>query len=366
MKFIPALLAACLVSTACLENEEDIEIRPDGSARVSLKTSGDVEDLTAGYALPLHDPWRPIDPVTHTWIQTFGGATGGSAVRGRFRAGAWSEMGDPSDPGVALAVQAEFTSVSDIPMFLAPPDETYRSAFLQRDSRLTITAKGTRQVYVFERTYGSRPFWNRFDQEHVPAEVIEALQEKRRLTDDQVRQFADSLRTWAHTAPSMHIVTSALGAVYMDGDGSLSTAAYQRAVTRLHAVIDRTIVPETVAGLFDRISDGKQAGAELPPEFDLERQLRDGARTVIAEALEGEGIAPEVRHAVLERLEWNFTSYDHAQDIADEKFKLNVTMPGTIVDGNFDELDGNTARWTFEGTQLHGASRDLRVVSVLE
>jgi len=366
MKIAPALLATCLLTAACLENEEDIKIRPDGSVRVTLKSTGDVQDLTRGYALPLHAPWQPVTPTTRTWIETFGGATGGAAVRARHDAGAWHEMDDPDEPGVELVVAAEFPSVADLPTILAPDATPYRSALLERQSTLTITNKGTRQVYVFERTYATRPFWNRFDESQVPAEIVSALEERRHLTDEQAHQFTASLREWAHSAPSMHVITSALGAVYTDGEGELSSVAFGRAVQGLHEAIDTILVADTITGLFDALNSAKDTGAALPPEFDLEQLLRSAARSVIATTLREDGIDREVRLAVLARLEWNFTSYDLAQDIADEQFKLNVTMPGMIVDGNFDAQEGSTVSWSFEGSVLHGARRVLRVVSVLD
>jgi hypothetical protein len=344
-------------------------VRPNGSVRVTLRSEGDVDDLTHGHALPLHETWRPTDTATQAWVETLGAATGGAQVRARFDAGAWREVNaseDPDSDGVALSVSAEFRDVSDLPAFFAPKDDPYRTAFLQRGTTLSITAQGSRRVYVFERTYAPRPFWNRFDDDQIPAGIMTALEEHRRPSDAQVREFSDLIREWAHTPPSMHVVTSALGAVYTDGDGALSPAAFERAVARLHASIDTLLSPENVGQFFDALSDAQQAGVPIPAELDLEQQLRVAARTVIASTLDEDGVDPEVRNAVLERLEWNFTSYDIAQDISDEEFRLNVAMPGTLVDGNFDEREGNVASWSFKGTDLCGSARVLRVVSVLE
>lgn len=368
-KLTPALLAACLLTSACLENEETVEVRPNGSVRVTLRAEGDIDDLTHGHSLPLNGPWQAANADTLAWLEALGPATGGAGVRTQFEAGAWRDLvgsETPEDDGIELVVAAEFHAVSDMPEFFAPVGEPYRTALLERHSTLSITSKGARRVYVFERTYGARPFWNRFDDDLIPEGVMTALEEGRRPSDAEAREFSELIREWAHTPPSMHLITSALGAVYTDGDGTLSAAAYGRALARLHTSIDTVFSAANVGAFFDALVAAQMADTSVPAKLDLEQQLRVAARTVIASTFDEEGVDPEVRNAVLERLEWNFTSHDLAQDISDEEFRLNVSMPGTIVDGNFDEREGSTASWTFEGTDLRGSARVLRVVSVLE
>jgi hypothetical protein len=43
-----------------------------------------------------------------------------------------------------------------------------------------------------------------------------------------------------------------------------------------------------------------------------------------------------------------------------------VTLPGTLVGGNFESADGPTARWEFEGQELQGGDRVLRAIAVLD
>ena len=370
MKIAHALLLTCCLTPACLENEESIEVRPNGSVRVTLRAKGDVEDLTQGHALPLHGPWQPVDQGTRTWVEVFGAATGGAEVRARFDAGAWSEMGDPDEEEVELSVQAEFPSVSDLPTFLSPAGEPYRDALLARDTNLSITQQGARRVYVFERAYAGRPFWDRFDDEVLPEPLKQgleaALEAQQRPSEDLLHQLSAVGREWARTPPAMQVFTSALGALYTEGEGGLSCAAHARVLERLHASVAAVLSPENLGAFFEALFTAAENETALPAELDLEQQLRTAIRITLKAALADAGLDLEVRNAVLERLEWNFTSYDIAQDIGDEKFTLNLTLPGTIVDGNYDELEGHTARWTFEGSELHGADRVLRAVSVLE
>ena len=367
VKIAPALLAACLLSSACLENEESIEVRPDGSVQVGITASGDVEDLTRGYSLPLHAPWQALDSVTRAWKTLFGPGTGGPEVRARYEAGVWDEVKTPTESEVTLRSAAHFGSVADIPRFLVPEDEPYRTAFLERKTSLDIEPKGTRTVYTFEREYLPPLFRSAFEDDLLPEDVLKRIEQKRRLTNEQVRRLTTLIRERAHTPAAMRLITSALGAVYSDGDASLSAAGYERVVRELHAVVEQVITEENLRAFFDALHDIQgDEGAQIPEGLDLEQRLRTASRAVISSALEREGVEEQVRHAILERLEWNFTSLDHAKDLEDEKFTLHVALPGTIVDGNYDVIVNGWATWQFDGKELLQGRRTLRLVSVLE
>ena len=77
---LPAL-ALPLLLTACLENEETVEVRPDGSVHVRVLAKGDILDLTEGYAVPLDGPWVPKSGDAHLWLEHVGHDTGSSFVQ---------------------------------------------------------------------------------------------------------------------------------------------------------------------------------------------------------------------------------------------------------------------------------------------
>lgn len=367
MKIAPALLATCLLATACLENEESLQVHPDGSIQVGVTVAGDVDDLTRGYAVPLHAPWTALDSVTQAWASVFGKATGGPEVRARFEDDAWSEMGDPNEPKATLSAGARFRSAADLPEFYAPPDEPYRTAFLERNTSLEIETKGARTVYTLVRKYPARRFHAMFAEDVLPEDIMERVEAKRRVTDDQVTRATAAIREQVHAPTSMHLFTSALGAVYSEGDASLSSAAYERTVGRLGAAADAVLTEPNVRAFFDAVHDLQHDdSAQLPEELDLELRLRNAGREALAHSLQLEGIDEPVRNAVLERLEWNFTSLAHSKDLGDEKFTLHVSMPGTVVEGNYDIVVNGWATWQFEGEDLFGAERTMRIVSVLE
>ena len=56
MRTAPALFALALTLCACLENDEEITVRPDGSVAVFVSAKGSTEDLADGYSTDLPPP----------------------------------------------------------------------------------------------------------------------------------------------------------------------------------------------------------------------------------------------------------------------------------------------------------------------
>ena len=98
----------------------------------------------------------------------------------------------------------------------------------------------------------------------------------------------------------------------------------------------------------------------------LGRELREELRSGLKTELGAVGVPSPIINGVLRELETLLSHDDQTDDLTDESFKLEVTLPGTIVSGNFDELRGNQARWRWDGEALIGAEHVLEAVSVLE
>jgi hypothetical protein len=361
------VLLSPLVLPACLETEEEIEVRTDGSLAVTLRAEGNLWDLAAGHPLPLGGPWEPRDEATRAWVREVGPATGGEA-RARLEQGAWAAYKDPENDKVALSVAATFDDAAELPGFFAPAGAPYRSALLERSTSLAVEGKGGRTVYRFERTFGARPFWPQLEgDDWLPEDVREKLDAKERLSREQVAGVHALLIAHLTNPETMQVVSSPLTAIYTEGEASLSTAGYERTLAALHRAAREIVSLERIQALFDAVYVvAHDEDAKMPDEVDLEELLRDAARETIEASLTAEGLAPEVRNAVRERLEWNFSSYDQAEDLSDESFVLKVTMPGDVVGGNYLALDGRTASWTFDGGDLYSRELRLEVVSVVE
>jgi hypothetical protein len=363
-------LAICL--SACLDNEEDISIRTDGSASVRLSAEGDAKDLADGYPLPLAAPWVADGAQTLDWIRLVGPDTGSAATRENL---ARSGRG-PIDTThkVRLQVRADLPSVTSLPRWCAPESEIYRTAYLERTASLAIESKSGHRVFTFERAYRSREF-ERLDlfgqiKKHAPEDLITRLTHGDVLAEHERKQLSE-IASRALVDTSAAFARDALGSVYTAGDASLPAATIAAVRAEVRAGLERVAGAERVRETID---------AELPrdptdPRVDesspasgktLERDVRAALRSTLNAAMESARVPVATQNAIRGELEWRLTAYDASCDLADETFKVTVHMPGTIVAGNYDALAGDAASWEFKGSDLQDRERVMRVVSIVE
>ncbi len=348
-RVIPFALLATLA--ACLEVEESVAVRPDGSVHVQVAAKGDRADLENGFPLPTWGAWRASDAATLAWFS-------GEPL-----------VGDAPE----LRVEADFGSVGELPAFFAPASEPYRSAGLERRTNLEVIRKGSRTVYVFTRVLGARRFADWSPSARIEAglddELKDAFDKEQDLSDEQW-QRASALVSDAYRRASTQLARAALAEVYVRGDANLSVEAYERIVAEVERSVAAVINEERLRALYAYLRKTRpQPGEEhvrTPPELDLDRLAREAVRSALPTALAAAGVSDGIRNAVLERLEWNFTALDQTIDLGDEKLALRLALPGRIVDGNFDALEDGTAVWKIEGGDLHDRDVVLRAVSVVE
>lgn len=348
--FATCLFALCLA--ACLENEEDITVHPNGSVSVRMSSKGKPDDLADGYPIPLAAPWIADSEDTEAWI--------GGRVS--------------SSDDLTLAVHADFRSVDELPQWIAPPSEPYRTAYLARSTDLRIDTKSGRRVYTFERVFHAREF-ERFDMwGAVEHRLPKALNEKLKQIgeDDSVQMTADEraelidAATMTFIDKSIPHAENALLAVYTAGDASVDPRAVDRAIEDVRISLSGVVVRDRIAKLVDMFLAKRADDAKNDEIKQLESQLRESLRTSLDVTLAKNGVPLPTRNAVRGQLEWSFTAFDHTTDLGDESFKLIVHMPGIVVGGNFDERDGTSVSWKFDGEGLHDRDRVLRVVSVAD
>lgn len=372
------MVLACALSiglSACVENEEEITIRPDGSASVRLAAKGKVEDLSDGYGLPLSAPWIATTPDTSEWLRRLGSDTGSPAVRENARH--WDTGRNPmgSEQALELEVRAEFASVKDWPRWFAPESEVYRSAYLEHGASLRVEPKSGHRLYTFERTYGSREFerfdlWSRIKRS-VSEKLLAKLETQEQgptMTPEECAKLVQAA-VEAIRRTSRAFASDALLTAYTSGDGSLSTAKVETILAYIQGVIagraDDKRVSEVLAWEFDP-SRPSQAADDPRSGQQLESEIRNLLRQALGDALRLEGVPIATQHAILGELEWHLTAYDATCDLADESFKVTVHMPGQVVGGNCDTFAGGDAVWEFKGADLQDRERVLRVVSVVE
>jgi hypothetical protein len=366
------LLLPLIALSACLENEEELEIRPDGSVLVTLSAQGDVDDLTDGYPVPLGPGWRALSSDAERWLRELGPEMGGELVRARAGELDWGEEDNKAE--ARLVVERSFASVDELPRFFAPESDPYRTAQLERDTSLGIRDLGARRVFVFERVY--RGFdYERFDVSRrleLPEEIEHKLSEQEPLTPAERTQVAEQAGA-AYEAVAVEFARDALLGIYTGGDASLAPRAVAGIQEDVRRAARATVNPERIAlllALIERHGGGQQdeeSGAEVEQALEqLEVDWRGSIRSALSSGLDANGVPRPARNATLFALEWQFTAFDHWADLGDEKFSLRVTLPGTLVGGNFESSEGSSARWEFEAGELHGRDLVLRAVSVLE
>jgi len=345
------LLALLLPLAACLEIEEEVLVRPDGSATVTVTAKGDEEDLAEGFPIPTFAPWRAADEITLAWL---------------------SGQPLPKDNDGAR-MTADFASVAALPAFWASPTEPYRSALLQRSSDLQVLRKGARTIYVFTRTLGARRFADWSPSARIEAglddELRAALEAELELTPQQWER-AVALVCSSYRDASRAVVRAALAGVYTRGEAGLPVDAFERVLERTERAVAESITETRLRSLYALLRNASAKPdaerEEIPPELDLDRVAREAMRSALPTALADADLAEGVRNAVLEGLEWSFTAIDQTGDLDDEKLQLRLQLPGRIVDGNFDALEEGAAVWTVEGKALHDREVVCRAVSVLE
>jgi len=359
MRTALAALSALLLASACIESEEEIEVRSDGSLAVSVKCTGGASDLATGFALPLGQPW--------TLAENSPGVALSSALGRAPRLVAVEGVTEPENKSRATA-RAHFASAAELPRFYAPADEPYRDAYLARDTRLSISTSGGRTVYVFERTFGARTWGERYAlaglEKRLPEDIQETLRESADFSDAQWDVLAPIV-TEEYEKSALSFARDALVSTYTLGDASLPTAVLQSTLDALRRDLRSTLDEARLRRMYAALRE-EDADFEHDPDVNPDLLVRGLLRDGIARELSAAQVPETTRNSILGRLEWSFTAFDATADLQDESFSVHVTLPGTVIDGNFAELEGSRASWEFDGEELADKPVVLRAVSVVE
>ncbi len=363
------LLSALLVLPACLENEEEITVRPDGSVEVTVRAKGDPGDLADGYAVPLGVPWKPETPDTARWLSEVGNDTGSAAIQTRANEVDWPVAEGESKPEVELAATRSFASVEEWPRWFAPESEPYRTAYLERSAKLEIRRLPARRVFVFERTYHGKDFvaldFTHGIDEELP-ELTGRWDDEQGFTPEEWTRIRDVLAR-RQVDSAEHFVNDAVLGLYTQGDASLPATRLSPLVHAVRAAVEGYVSVPRLMRLRELTLGAGSADENEEAVFeDYIAGYRDTIRSTAAETLAEAGLERPTLNAVLFALEWGFTSFDHFTDLGDEEFRVELALPGTIVGGNYDETSEGRAHWKFDGENLQQGDVTLRAVSVLE
>ncbi len=364
-----ALLACCALFSACLENEEEIEVRPDGSVKVTVRAKGNPDDLADGYPVPLELGWAALSPDTERWLLEVGADTGSAYVQERIGEIEWPVPPGESHPQPSLAVERTFASVEEWPRWLAPETEPYRTAYLERSATLEIRKPGRRQVFVFERVYHGidlAPLDFTHELEEELPELAERWDDEQGFTPEEWTHIRDVLARRQADAAERFVSDAVLG-LYTQGDATLPPGNVAPLLEAVRAAVEDYVSSERLIRVH-QLTVGEDGDGEDESALFEEyiAGYRETIRRTIGDALDRAGLERPTIHAVLFALEWGFTCYDHFSDLGDEEFRVLVALPGVLVGGNFDEVEDGKARWKFDGAELQQGDVLLRAVSVLE
>ena len=360
---VPAALAAAAL-VACIENEEAIVVREDGSVSVTLRAEGDAPDLANGYPLPLGGPWQPQGVDTAMWLRRIGDGPMSDAMARE----AEDIHLDRDEQALELEVRAEFASAEAIPRVHAPDADPYATAYLERGARLDVREEGGRRVFTFERVYHGRDY-HRLDPysrlERSDNELVERFDdEDATYTEDEWKRLTRSVRGVFADVAELYLRDAILG-LYTEGDASLAPSELPGLYDRVRQGASDLISVERLQSIRALLSDSDKEAAGALLE-GLQAEFRAGIRRELELLHESGRITEPVKNALCYALEWGFTAQDAYGDLLDESFRVTVELPGTLVGGNFDETEGRLAVWEFDGDALLGGDLVLRATSVLE
>jgi hypothetical protein len=300
MKRLFPILA--LLVAGCLERDETITVKPDGSANVVLTCTGDGGDFNDLLVLP--EGWKVEK----------------SADKDKT---VWTARGSLRDLNAYPNRDANF------------PYET----------RLRVTTAGNVRTYDFERTYPQMDardliaiddaLWQREEAKALTAKLhdkgMAGLDEP-----DHTRIF--ELAAEAEREKQVAVVARALNAMALPWRDRIAALGKVEAEYRARLT-------------WNALRDVVGRNLETVDRYDAyARGLRDRAAALVP------GLAAPLEKAA--------TASRAAHAVSDDNFKLTVRLPGRIAAGNATRTDGGEASWEFPGKDLGARPITLRATSV--
>ncbi len=346
---LPILLVALL--SGCIERKEHITIKPDGSVRMIIEHETDSFD-----EMYLGDAWPRLD--------------------GGWLADNWTEIDDNGKETFHLKAEMTFPWGFELPSHYEIDADPFPGTATRFPTTLTIEERRDGTYYHFRRTYTARPWApiaklreeveERLGLRDEPPDDDEAKQREfgqemlAPVGDDSIKQELARQRATIEALAEYEVIKirtfarSALDDVAPDAPQDVWLTVHA-ALARQTGQLDYDRLLELVVGVDDPVNEeALQAEAEA---FDAR------ARDAINVALRESGwISASKINEFFRRLDWHRTYFEITEELADDAFSIEVTMPGEIV-GHNGEASGSTVIWNVAGDWFRDREYEIMVTS---
>lgn len=323
-----------LALLGCLKREETIRIEPDGTAHLQMVFNGNPDDVRTGDAM-LEDPgpWEVKDAI---------------------------ETDNDGDEDLTRTATLTVPPGEEFPTHFAGDDTELADLCLAMSTSLEIEERSDGTYYHFRRVYHRRD-WARIDYF------------RRKFVEDSLKKLEEEDFAELNETGQWQIARDLLD---LEGLKTLVLAeAAAKAVEPPLRQDDRLAIHQVIAGVFrevdtdrvvkillldDDLKDAEIAGAVQEVRDELERKIN--------EVLSARDPAGTLGRVFMDQFERERRRYAISEDLADERWKVVVELPGRILGHNSlaGDPDDGEVRWEFDGDALYDRDEVLLATSVVE
>jgi hypothetical protein len=326
------LAVAALLVSGCLEREETVHVERDGSVDIRVEIRGDPGDFATGDVLPeRRSGWQTRD---------------------------WTTTNDKGEEKQHREARLHVAAGKPLPdSFVDPSDPNYETALLF-PTELVIERRRDGTYYHFKRVYVAR---EQARYEYVRQTLQENSKAMKQLSEQGLEALDDQQR--AEVIGVLRAIEALKYAEYVRAGAE----ALEDDWPQDHGLILRRAVlehfqnedPSPVLELL-----AEPAGPERDAAID------EYASRVIAAVPDVLRDKMKELRMPRQQMEAFFAAFDEEQarravteDLADDSFKVRVTLPGQIVAHNATEVDGEFLVWQFPGKALMDRDQILMATS---
>ena len=315
------LASAVLLVPGCLEREETIRVARDGSAEIRVEITGDPGDFSTGDALPE----RRAGWQTRDWTTT-------------------NDEGEKKQHREATLRVAAGKPLPD--SFADPAGPNYDTALLF-PTELVIERRPDGTYYHFKRVYVAR--------EHARYEYYrQTLQENSQAMEQLAEQGLEALDDQQRAAVIgvLRAIEALKQAEYVHAGVEAQEERWPQhyGLILRHAVLEH-FQNEDLEPVMQLLAE--PASPERDAAIDeYARRVVDAVPDVLREQMKELRIPRQQTDVFFAGYEEEEARHAVTEDLADDRFKVRISMPGQVVAHNGDGVGGGFVVWEFPGKAL--------------